>query len=183
MQIRNALQQVRQTMRGLLRNRGFVAWGAEMRVDFLVDMVFIAIYAPLLWRAWQWLRTKVARRAAVPAPQSRWSTARTRGRCRSRCWPSRILAGSPMSFVVLGFLALVITESAGATGTVGCVQHRGAGAAPGSGHHHHFFFFFFVVVVYFTRRLVLLSSTALFQYDHRLGPVNQASHCSILRNH
>jgi len=37
-----------------------------MRAEFLVDTVFIAVYAPLLWHAWEWLRTK--ERQGPPSP-------------------------------------------------------------------------------------------------------------------
>jgi hypothetical protein len=83
-----------------------------MRVDFLVDMVFIAIYAPLLWRAWQWLRTK-----EPDGPPSPLRSLTLVDSPYPRAVPITVLAvahlaGNPMSFVVLGFLALVITESA-----------------------------------------------------------------------
>jgi hypothetical protein len=83
-----------------------------MRVDFLVDTVFIAIYAPLLWHAWQWLRTK-----ELGGPPSPLRSLTLAGSPYPRAVPITVLAvahlaGNPMSLVALGFLALVAAESA-----------------------------------------------------------------------
>ncbi|HEX8865739.1 MAG TPA: hypothetical protein VF821_08790 [Lentzea sp.] len=83
-----------------------------MRVDFLVDTVFIAVYAPLLWHAWQWLRTK--ERTAPPSPLRSLTLVDTP---YPRAVPITVLAvahlaHNPVSLVALGFLALVAVESA-----------------------------------------------------------------------
>ncbi|GGU38462.1 hypothetical protein [Lentzea flava] len=83
-----------------------------MRADFLVDTVFIAVYAPLLWHAWQWLRTK--ERQGPPSPLRSLTLA---GSPYPRAVPITVLAaahlgGSPVGFVALGFLVLVAVESA-----------------------------------------------------------------------
>ncbi|MGW6933490.1 hypothetical protein ACWGE0_25770 [Lentzea sp. NPDC054927] len=83
-----------------------------MRVDFLVDTVFIAVYAPLLWHAWQWLRAK-----ELEGPPSPLRSLTLAGSPYPRAVPITVLAvahlaGNPMGFVALGFLALVVVESA-----------------------------------------------------------------------
>ncbi|WP_086668229.1 hypothetical protein [Lentzea kentuckyensis] len=83
-----------------------------MRVDFLVDTVFIAVYAPLLWHAWQWLRTK--EQAGPPSPLRSLTLADSP---YPRAVPITVLAvahlaGNPVGLVALGFLALVAVESA-----------------------------------------------------------------------
>ncbi|MEU0882410.1 hypothetical protein ABZ345_27685 [Lentzea sp. NPDC005914] len=83
-----------------------------MGVHFLVDTVFIAVYAPLLWHAWQWLRTK--EREAAPSPLRSLTLT---GSPYPRAVPITVLAvahlaHNPVSFVALGFLALVAVESA-----------------------------------------------------------------------
>ncbi|RAS70635.1 hypothetical protein C8D87_101936 [Lentzea atacamensis] len=83
-----------------------------MRVDFLVDTVFIAVYAPLLWHAWQWLRTK--ERQGPPSPLRSLTLAESP---YPRAVPITVLAvahlaGNPVGFISIGFLALVAVESA-----------------------------------------------------------------------
>lgn len=83
-----------------------------MRVDFLVDTVFIAVYTPLLWHAWQWLRAK--ERTASPSPLRSLTLVDSP---YPRAVPITVLAvahlaHNPMSFVALGFLVLVAVESA-----------------------------------------------------------------------
>lgn len=83
-----------------------------MRVDFLVDTVFIAVYAPLLWHAWQWLRAK--ERQGPPSPLRSLTLADSP---YPRAVPITVLAvahlaGNPVGFAALGFLMLVAVESA-----------------------------------------------------------------------
>ncbi|NKE55903.1 hypothetical protein FXN61_03300 [Lentzea sp. PSKA42] len=83
-----------------------------MRVDPLIDTVFIAVYAPLLWHAWQWLRTK-----EPTGPPSPLRSLMLAGSPYPRAVPITVLAvghlaGNPMTFVALGFLTLVALESA-----------------------------------------------------------------------
>ncbi|KJK46504.1 hypothetical protein UK23_23155 [Lentzea aerocolonigenes] len=83
-----------------------------MRVDLLVDTVLIAVYAPLLWHAWQWLRAK--ERTAPPSPLRSLTLADSP---YPRAVPIAVLAvahlaHNPVSFLALGFLALVAVESA-----------------------------------------------------------------------
>lgn len=83
-----------------------------MRVDFLVDTVLIAVYAPLLWHAWLWLRAK--ERTALPSPLRSLTLTDSP---YPRAVPITVLAvahlaHNPVSFIPLGFLALVAVESA-----------------------------------------------------------------------
>jgi hypothetical protein len=83
-----------------------------MRVDFLVDTVFIAVYAPLLWHAWRWLQTK--ERTGPPSPLRSLTLVDSP---YPRAVPITVLAvahlaGNPMALVALGFLVLVAVESA-----------------------------------------------------------------------
>ncbi|MGW4208980.1 hypothetical protein ACWEIJ_13415 [Lentzea sp. NPDC004789] len=83
-----------------------------MNVNLLVDVVFIAVYVPLLWRAWQWLRTK--ERTAQPSPLRSLTLADSPV---PRAVPIAVLAlshlaGNPVGYGALGLLALIAAESA-----------------------------------------------------------------------
>ncbi len=83
-----------------------------MRVNFLVDIVFIAVYVPVLWHAWRWLRVHEV--AGPPSPLRSLTLAASP---YPRIVPLAVLVGadvadSPLQFAVLGFLLTVVVESA-----------------------------------------------------------------------
>ncbi|MFJ5985413.1 hypothetical protein [Lentzea sp. NPDC092896] len=83
-----------------------------MSVDFLIDTVFIAVYAPLLWHAWQWLRAK--ERNGPPSPLRSLTLVESP---YPRAVPITVLAvghlaGNPAGLIALGFLVTVAVESA-----------------------------------------------------------------------
>lgn len=83
-----------------------------MSLNLLVDAVFIAVYVPLLWRAWQWLRTKELQ--GPPSPLRSVTLAESP---IPRAVPIGVLAvahlaGNPVGYGALGLLALVAGESA-----------------------------------------------------------------------
>lgn len=83
-----------------------------MNVKLLVDVVFVAVYVPLLWRAWQWLRTKELK--GQPSPLRSFTLAESPV---PRALPIAVLAvshlaGNPVGFGALGLLVLVGAESA-----------------------------------------------------------------------
>ncbi|MEV6238299.1 hypothetical protein [Lentzea sp. NPDC051838] len=83
-----------------------------MSIALLVDAVFIAVYVPLLWRAWQWLRTKELN--AQPSPLRSVTLAESP---IPRAVPIGVLAiahlgGNPVGYGALGLLGLVAGESA-----------------------------------------------------------------------
>lgn len=83
-----------------------------MSVGLLVDTVFVAVYVPVLWRAWQWLGTRET--AGPPSPLRSLTLSENP---YPRAIPIAVLAlahltGSALALVPLAFLALVATESA-----------------------------------------------------------------------
>ncbi|MFI6094472.1 hypothetical protein ACIA8G_02900 [Lentzea sp. NPDC051213] len=83
-----------------------------MSVGFLVDTVFIAVYVPLLWHAWRWLRVK--EETGPPSPLRSITLAESP---YPRAVPIVVLAvahltGNPVGFGALGLLTLVAAESA-----------------------------------------------------------------------
>ncbi|MFS8103948.1 hypothetical protein LFM09_43190 [Lentzea alba] len=83
-----------------------------MSVSVLVDTVFVAVYVPLLWHAWQWLRTKET--AGSPSPLRSLTL---KDDPYPRAVPIAALAvthltHSALAAIPLGFLVLVAAESA-----------------------------------------------------------------------
>lgn len=83
-----------------------------MHAHVLVEIFFIAIYAPLLWHAWRWLRAREAE--GPPAPLRSLTVAASP---YPRIVPIAVLVGadvadSPLVFGPLGFLLVVAVESA-----------------------------------------------------------------------
>ncbi|MCP2241505.1 hypothetical protein [Lentzea aerocolonigenes] len=83
-----------------------------MSIDLLVDAVFVAVYVPLLWRAWQWLRVQELN--GQPSPLRSVTLAESP---IPRALPIGVLAtahlaGNPLAFGALGLLTLVAGESA-----------------------------------------------------------------------
>lgn len=83
-----------------------------MTVHLLVNSVFIAVYVPLLWHAWLWLRAREA--GGPPSPLRSLTLARSP---YPRIVPLAVLVGAdladnPVQYVVLAFLLVVAVESA-----------------------------------------------------------------------
>ena len=83
-----------------------------MTVHVLVNTLFITVYVPLLWHAWQWLRAWEA--DGPPSPLRSLTLAASP---YPRIVPLAVLVGadladSPIQYVVLAFLLVVAGESA-----------------------------------------------------------------------
>jgi hypothetical protein len=83
-----------------------------MSLTLLVDAVFIAVYVPLLWRAWQWLRAK-----ELEGPPSPLRSVTLAASPVPRAVPIGVLAvghlaGNPVGYGALGLMTLVAAESA-----------------------------------------------------------------------